>query len=725
MLSEWAHDARLALRGLRRSPVFTTVAIASLALGVGANTAIFTLVDQLLFRSMPVENPKQLVRLKPARLYAGSVYGPGTFSYPLYRELRDGAHSLQGLLANFPNDLNLQVESSSERVPAEFVSGNYFEVLGLQPAAGRLLAPDDDQSAAPKAVVVISHGFWRRRFGADPTVIGRTVRVNGLVATIVGVAAPGFQGIETGRARDLYVPIAMRPQLLIDLGSLEQRSQYWVRVMGRLKPGVDSRQAQAELDAIYRPRIVADFLLLATRLRDSNQTELAQGLRLEAGARGLPGAERQFGEPLWFLTAVVGLVLLIACVNLANLLLARSASRQREVAIRRALGAQNGHLLRLSVVESLLLSLAGGGTGLLLAGWATETLVAFLPDDTITRALHTQPDWRIAAFASVLSLFTALIFGSAPAWHAVRTSVASVLSEGSGRISGGGHQIRSRKVLAVVQVALSLLLLIGAGLFTRSLANLKNVQAGYRTDHLLQFSLDAASNGYPQTRVRQVYRDITRRLTDLAGVRSVSYVSNGLLSGAEWQATVTVEGYQPKPGENMNLAINDAAPGFFETVGIPILAGREFKEQDLQGTFRPVIISASAAKRFFGDRNPLGRRMEQGIKGKFNLEIVGVVADHRMTRLKEAERGIYFCLRTRRASSVMSLFTSARNRIPACWLMCCDTKPLSRIRPSPCSISKPSTASWRSLSIWSGSQLCSVRFSPSWQRSSRPSDCTA
>jgi predicted permease len=642
LLSNWVSDVRLALRGLRHSPVFATVAIGSLALGMGANTAIFTLVDQLLLRSMPVDEPGQLVRLKPAGLYAGSVYGPRTFSYPMYRDLRDRGTALQGLLAHFPSDLNLQVEESSERVAAAFVSGNYFEVLGVRPSGGRLLHAGDDQAGNPAAVAVISHGFWKRRFGADSSVIGKTVRINGQPALLVGVTAPGFLGIETGRARDVYVPIAMRPRLLSDLGDLEQRSQYWVRLMGRLKPGVEAKQAQADLDLIYRPRIEADFLLLATRLTDEAKKELAQGLRLEPGGRGLPGAEGQFEEPLWFLSAVVGLVLLIACVNLANLLLARSAGRQREIAIRRALGAQNAHLARLALAESLLLAFAGGGIGLLLAGWGTEALVSFLPDDTITRALRTQPDWRIAGFAFTLSLVTALLFGAAPAWNAVRGSVTAVLGEGSARLAGASFQIRSRKVLAVVQVALSLLLLIGAGLFARSLTNLKNVQTGYRTDHLLQFSLDASANGYPQKRVRQVYADIIQRLTALPGVRSASYASNGLLSGDEWQGTVNVQGYQPKPGENMNLALNFAAPGFFETVGIPLVAGRGFNERDLEGSTRPVVLSESAAKRFFGDRSPLGHRMEQGRPGKFNLEIVGVVADHRMTELKEQQRGILY-----------------------------------------------------------------------------------
>ena len=639
----WASEFSLAFRGLWRSKMFSLIAIGSLALGTGANTAIFTLVDQLLLRPMPVREPKELIRLRPPGVYAGQVFGDYTFSYPMYRDLRDGSKTLKGLAASYSSDLNFQLDEASERVSAELVSGNYFEVLGVSAAAGRVIDPSDDLPAQPAAVVVLADGFWKRRFGSDPAIVGRTLRINGQVATVIGIAAPGFQGVQSGRARDVFVPITLRPRLTPELGDLEKRDQYWVRLVGRLGAGVPTEQARAELDALFRPRIEADFLRVALRMREGTKKELAKGLLLEPGARGLPGADRQFRAPLWFLMAVVGLVLLIACVNIANLLLARAAGRQREIAIRRALGARNGDVARQSIAESLLLAAGGGMAGFLLAGWGADLLVGFLPDDTITRALRTQPDWRIAGFAFLLALATSVLFGAAPAWHAVKGDVAPVLGEGSARSVGGGRQARSRKFLVVLQVALSLLLLVGAGLFTRSLANIRNVRPGYRTDHLLQFSLDAASNGYAPDRVRQIYRQIEDRARALPGVESVGYVTNSLLSGDEWQMTVGPEGYERKPGEDMNLIINLASADFFRTVGLPVIDGRDFTERDYDAKPTPVIISASVAKRFWPKQSALGRRISQGgPRDQFNMQVVGVVADHRPVGLRADERGLIY-----------------------------------------------------------------------------------
>jgi predicted permease len=630
MWSNWASDAKHSLRVLWKNPLFSLVAIGSLALGMGANLAIFQLLDQLILRALPVRAPKELVHLRPPGLYAGQVFGPDTVSYPLYVQLRDRNQSLSGLLAQFPTEFNLQAGSSSERVFGEYVSGNYFDVLGVTPNRGRLLTAADDRPGDPRHTVVLSHGFWLRAFAGDSSVVGRTLKLNAQPVTVAGVAPPGFTGATNGRASDVFVPIASRPALTPSLGTLDQPNQYWLRVVGRLRPGVSLARARTDLDTLMRPLLVADFLRVAPRIGERAQKEIDRGLTLKSSPQGLPGANEFFSEPLYFLFAVVSLVLLIACVNLANLLLARAVSRSKEIAIRRALGAQNSHLLRRSLVESLMLAFAGGAAGILLASFFTGFLVRFLPVDTITRTLRTQPDWRIYLYAFALVLLTGLLFGAAPMLHTASAKVGEKRSA-----------LRLRKGLVALQVALSLLLLFGAALFTRTLSNLRSVQVGYRTSQIVQFTVNPSANGYSQERSRAALEELRRRVASLPGVESAGVAGNRLLSGDEWQVTVSVPGYQPQTGENMNLRFNFVSPDYFRAVGIPVTAGREFTGVETETATKALILNQTAANRFFkGDA--VGRKIAFGFKQDEPIEIVGVVPDHVTIGPREQAAGAVF-----------------------------------------------------------------------------------
>jgi predicted permease len=637
-------DVRYALRNLRKTPVFTAVALLSLALGIGANTAIFSLMDQVLLRALPVANPGELVLFNAGGPHHGRTTGPDTFSYPMYRDLRDRNAVFSGVLAYMDFAASIAKGGRTERARGELVSGDYFEVLGVRAALGRTLTSGDDRKPGAHPLVVLSNEYWRRRFGADRAILNQTIEVNDRALTVIGVLAPGFNGVSVGRPVDLFVPMMMKAQMTPGWDDLENRRSLWLNVMGRLKPGVSRPQAEAAMNTLWRPILEMEL----REIKDVPPGKFAERfvqkhLTLTDGGKGRSEFRDAFSAPLLVLMGMVGLVLLIACANVANLLIARAASRQKEIAIRLALGAGRRRIVSQLLVESLMLALIGGGLGLLVALWTGGSLIAFLPFEGSLRALSASPDARVLCFNIALSIVTGVLFGLIPALQSTRPNVSGTLKDQAANVSASAAGVGFRKALVVAQVALSLLLLIGAGLFARSLYNLKSLYPGFESAHLTTFAVDPLLNGYSQTRVKALLEQMQQKLQALPGVQSVAMSELGVLKGNDMMRTVYVEGYRAKEGEDLNPNVDYVSPQFFSTMKIPLLAGRDFSNADRAGGPQVAIISEKMAQYFFGHENPIGRRFAFGDhKDKPDIEIVGVVEDSRGNGLRsEAPRFVY------------------------------------------------------------------------------------
>jgi predicted permease len=641
-MSSIIRDIRHVSRGLRKNPAFVIVVVLTLGLGIGANTAIFSLMDQVLLRSLPVRDPGSLVLLDGPGAFMGRTMNAMTFSYPMYRDFRDRNDVFAGILGRFPTSMTVVWRGQSERAAGELVTGNYFELLGVRPAVGRVFNAADDQTPGAHPIAVLSHGYWIRRFGGDPGVLNQTIIVNGHPLTIVGVSAPGFTGLQVGRAAEVMVPIMMKAQMTPTWNDLDNRRSRWMNVMARLKPGVSSAQAAAAMDVIYRQINEAEIKDIPNASETFRQRFISKKLQLLPGNRGLSDLRTQFSTPLLVLMGMVGVVLLIACANVANLLLARTTARQKEIAVRLALGAGRGRIVRQQLVESGLLALAGALVGIVLATWTGELLLAALPGDPASRNLSSDPDLRVAGFALALAAATAVVFGLLPAFQATRATVTSALKEEAGSVAGGGRQARLRRLLVIGQVAMSMLLLAGAGLFARSLFNLKSIDPGFRVENLIAFSIDPTLSGYDGTRMLSFYERMQQELGRLPGVTAVSMSEVGALTGNEWGMTVRVEGYVPKEDENMNPSVDGVAPDYFRTMGIPLVAGREFTDRDTAGAPPVAIVSETMARYFFGNESAIGRRIGFGRSTGTNIEIVGVAGDVRSLELRdEPKRFMY------------------------------------------------------------------------------------
>ena len=640
-------DLRYALRRLRRSPGFTAVAVLTLALGIGANTAIFSLVDQLLLRFLPVKNPRELVMLRWRGSFVGSNTGSNAVSYPLFRDIQDHNDAFDGVFCRYALSVSLGYRGQTERVEGELVSGTYFEVLGIRPAIGRLLTADDDRVGGGHPVAVLSYAFWQHRFAGSRDAIGKQLIVNGFPLTIVGVSQQGFDGLEVGASPVVRVPMAMNRQVMPGARSetfnLESRRGRWVNVFARLKSGVTVDRAQASLQPYFRALIQKEAETDLARVPAYDREQfLRSWLQVLPGERGRSDLRRQFGTPLLVLMAIVAFVLLIACANVANLLLARAAGRQREMALRLAMGAGAGRLVRQAIVESVVLSLAGGVLGVLLAVWLDRVLLAFIPADAGV-ALSAMPDGRVLAFTLAVSLGTALLFGLAPAVKSLRLDVAAALKAESGSLAAAVHK-RFRQALVVVQVALSLLLLIGAGLFVRTLMNLRTLDPGFTTRNMIAFSVDPPLNGYTVERTRQFYRDLLARLKAMPGVQSAALGLVRIVDGNEWDTSTKVEGYEAKPGEDMNPYFNAVSAGYFNTLGIPLVEGRDFTAADEASPHKVGIVNETFARRYFGGRSAVGRHFgfDDGPGAVPDVEIVGVVRDAQYQDMREkAQRQVF------------------------------------------------------------------------------------
>ncbi len=631
-------DLRYALRGLRKSPTFTIVALLSLALGIGANTAIFSLMDQALLRALPVKHPEQLVLFSangPRRGQVNTSYGDVyTFSYPMYQDFRDGNQVFSGVLAQYPANFSMSWHNQTERVYGDLVSGNYFDVLGVHAAIGRTFTSENDRTPGAQPVVMLSYGYWKGHFGADPGVLNQTIVLNAHAMTIIGIAQAGFMGVGVGEAPQLFVPMMMRNALSPDLNDLENRESMWLNVFGRLKAGVSIQQAEAGMNTFWKPilELEAKNRNFSERVR---QQFLNRHLSLLYGGKGISSASAQVSSAILVLMGMVGFLLLIACANVANLLIARATARQREISIRLAMGASRIRLIRQLLAESLLLALGGGLLGLLVAEWTGEALLRFLPADPSMMGISSQPDGGVLLFALAISVATGALFGVIPSLQATKGQLASTLKDqASGVVGGGLGHLRLRKSLVITQIALSLMLLIGAGLFARSLYNVKNIDAGFHTDHLISFAVQPSLNGYSQERMRALFERLRDNIARLPGIRAASMAEVGLLSGDNVDTSIEVEGYHAKEDENMIVAQNKIGPGFFATLGMPLLAGRDFTNADGAKAPLVVVINERFAKHYFGDENPIGRRVHFR-REKDGIEIVGVVRDGKIVSLRE------------------------------------------------------------------------------------------
>ncbi len=644
-------DVRYAARVLAKNPVFTAVAVLTLALGIGANTAIFTLLDQVLLRRLPVREPQQLTLLTMRGHHYGNNWGGNAISYPMFRDFQSHNEVFEGMFCRFPTHVSVTYQGRAERDAAELVSGTYFNVLGVGMALGRGFTPEVDKVAEGAPYVVLSYNFWKQRFGGDPSILGKTLTVNKNDMTVIGVAQVGFDGVELGYSPKLFIPVMMQKEVLIVPNDmLTDRRSRWVNAFGRLKPGVTMKQAKASLQPFMRSMLEDEVKQAAFAHASAYDREqfLKCYIDLLPGSQGRASFRRELSTPLWVLMAITGMVLLIACANLANLLLARASGRQKEIAVRLAVGATRGKIIRQLLVETLCLSSLGAVAGLALAYGADKALMTlYLPEDSGGLNISAAPDLRILGFTLAVTILTGIAFGLVPAVRTTRPDISRTLKDQAGAVLGGGHG-GLRKSLVVAQVSLSLLLLIGAGLFLRTLKNLSNLGPGFRVERLIGFEIDPSLNGYDTPRMKVFYQQLTDNLKTIPGVQSVGLAGIRILEGNEWDSSVTVEGYNPaNPDDRAQPYMNMISPDYFATLGVPIVLGRDFTPNDNREikngpqpddwTPTAVMINEKFARKYLPGQNPIGRHIGFGNDPgtKTSMEIIGVVKDIKYTSLRD------------------------------------------------------------------------------------------
>jgi putative ABC transport system permease protein len=625
--SAW-QDLLYGLRMLRKSPGFTVTAILTLAIGIGANAAIFSLTDQVLLRTLPVPDPQQLVRLRspgpnPGRGFTRTDYDgdAGVFSYPMYKELRQRLFVFSGLLAWSDVDyLNVSGHGTTQTATGELVSGNFFETLGVTPALGRVFSMNDETTSGANPVAVLSYGYWSRQFGADPLILNKTLSLNGVALTIVGVARKDFYGVQVGFRPDIFVPLTMKSQLMpLDVLKLDAHTDHWLPLLGRLKPGITREQAQALLQPTYAELLREDAKLLKLSGNKLNEF-LAKPLQLRNGSQGLRVLQHDAEAPLLVLTGMVALILLIACANLASLLMARGEARQREIAVRLALGAGRWRLVRQLLTESSLVGVAGGATGLGVAWWCLSAMVQSIPPEIGMAGLEATPDARVLWFALAATFSTTVVFGLAPAIRATGVDTQAMLKDQSIGASEGRSNVQFRKILIAAQVALTAVLFTCAGLLARTLRNLEHANLGMRTDHILQFSVAPGLNGYSPAQTLEFAARARRALAALPGVRSVAASAFSMFAGDDHGFTIVIGGYAGRPTKSISVLYDYVGSDYFSTMGIPLIAGREFGDSDTADSQKALIVNRNFAQRAFPGRNPVGLRIG-------DMEVVGVVDD--------------------------------------------------------------------------------------------------
>jgi putative ABC transport system permease protein len=636
-----AQDVRYSLRQMRQKPGFAVVAVLTLALGIGANTAIYSLLDQALLRRLPVQDPSRLVMLRyfgsnPGHLSSYGGDDKNYFSYPMYRDIRDRNSVFSGVLATDAVQVGVQWRNQPELVAGELVSGNYFEVLGVRPAVGRLFIASDDLTQNANPVAVLSYGYWKRTFASDPQVVGQTVLINGHPFQIIGVAAAGFHSVVTGQAPEVFTPMMMKPQVTPEWNDLDNRRSAWLNVIGRLKPGMNVKQAEAGINPLW-------YSIRAEELKEIKDTSSSfrqkfldrSYLSLVDASRGFSPLRNSIQRPLLILMGMVGLVALMACANVASLLLVRAASRAREMSVRYALGAERSRILRQLLVEGLLLGLGGGLLGIFIAPQVSALLMRELlnpgnGDLPFSSAL----DMRILAFNFALAVIVSLFFSLAPALQFWRPNLVDALKQ---QMVTGGGPLRFRRASVAMQIGLSLLLLVGAGLFMRTLGNLKSIDLGFVPERLITFQIDPGLAGYPKEQTAGLYGRVIEGLQAIPGVRSVGGTSSADISDNDNTSNITVAGYTEKPEEDMNVQRTRVSEGYLATLQVPVLAGRGILAQDNVPTGKNVVVNEEFAKSFYGDpRKAVGQTFGWGggTGVKPDQQIVGVVrnAKHRSVR---------------------------------------------------------------------------------------------
>lgn len=636
----------LALRMLRKTPFVTAVAVLSLALGIGANAAIYSMFDQLLLRALPVPNAHELVSLAAPGPKPGSTSCnqqgecSATFSYPMFRDLAEKQTALVGLAASRIFGASLSVDNEPSVGEGAWVSGSYFPTLGVQPALGRLLGPDDDRIPDGHDLVVISHSLWRDRFALRPDVVGKSMVVNGRSMEIVGVLPESFTGTTAGSRPLVYIPLAMRWAFSTSgYKGYENRRDYSLYVFGRLKPGGTLEEAQAALNALYQP-IIADIEApLQDGMSDATMERFkARRIELEPGARGQSRIHAEARTPLLLLFAITGTVLLIACANVANLLLARGAGRATEMGVRLALGASRGTLLRQLMTESLLLSLLGGVVSLFVARWTLAGIGSLLPPEAAA-SMTFAVDWRVMAFAALLAIVTGFVFGLYPALQGTRADLISAIRAGAGQIAGAHGSARLRNALVTVQIALSMALLASASLFVKSLSQVSKVDLGITIDDAITFSTSPARVGYDTLRSGVFNRRLEEELKSLPGVTGVTSSMVGLLAGNDWGNDVRVQGFECGPDTDCNAVYSEVGPEFFTTLGVRMVAGRDFTESDIAGATQVAVVNQRFAEKFGLGSDAVGKFMGRaGADGdSLRILIVGLVPNIAYNNVRQEE----------------------------------------------------------------------------------------
>ena len=659
-------DLKFALRSLARSPLFTFVAIASLALGLGANTAIFSLMDQILLRPLPVPHPEQLVLLDWDGTFSGRISGDHAFAYPMYLALRDKNPGVfSGLIARARYSADLGLNGVAERINAELVSGSYFQVLGVNAVLGRAFTPADNATPGGHPVVVLSYAYWQKRFNGKPSVLNQKVLLNGHPMTVIGIVPRSFTGVEFGVTSEVFVPMVMKAQVTPTWDDLAEPASLWLNIIGRLSPGATREQAQAAMTVVYRQQNAEDLKYRKSASPRFRKRFVQNSLKLLDVAEGLSELRQKTATPLRVLTALVGTLLLVACVNLASLFIARASARRREVAIRLSLGASKSAVVRLVLIESLLLSLVGACFGLLVAAWCGSLLIQLMPGDNIGLILSTSPDLRVLLYALLLAVVTGLLFGLAPALQSVQPDIAPTLKAEAGNVTADVARVGFRKALLIGQIAMSLLLLIGAGLFARSLYRLLSTDAGFKAENLIQFAVDPSLQGYSPARIRQFFTDVERQIASIPGVSKVSSAENPLIQGDRSASSVEVEGYHAKEAEDMNVDRDAVGPAFLSTMGVPLRLGRDLSDRDLHGAAEVAVVNETFAHYFFPHQSPLGSHLTFPGSKSSPIEIVGVCKDIKTEDLRQKPRRLVLLPNQQDENPAYVMFYVRTTRDPA------------------------------------------------------------
>ena len=637
------------VRALFRAPLVTIVAIVSLALGIGANAAIFSLFDQMLLRPLPVPDPGQLVNLgapgpKPGSQSCGEAGDcEAVFSYPMIRDLQRTQTVFTGIAAHRPFGVNLAYRGQTLNGSGILVTGSYFPVLGLRPSLGRLLNEGDDGTAGEPHVVVLSYDYWRTRFDQSRDVLNQPLIVNGQPLTIVGVAPRGFEGTTLGLRPQVFVPVTMRDSMeAFFKDSLENRRSYWAYAFARLKPGTTVEGALASINVPYHAILNDVEAPLQKGMSDQTMKRFrARRMTAVADPRGQSSMHKEARTPLVLLMSVTALVLLIACANIANLLLARAAGRSAEMAVRLSIGASRWRLVRQLLTEAGLLAILGGALGLLVARWTLDLILSLLPAEVV-KVMGISIDARIVLFAVALTIGTGVLFGLFPALHSTRPNLVTALKGQSGQPGGGRAAARFRTILVTAQVGLSMLLLVCAGLFVKSLFNVSRVELGVRIENVVTFGVSPELNGYSSQRYLELFERLEDELASVPGVTAVTSGLVPLLAGNNWNNGVDVEGFPSGPDVDNGASFNKIGPAYFRTFGVPLVAGREFTRADAANGAPVAIVNQQFTKKFNLGRNAVGKHFHQGGPKSPLIEIVGVVANAKYSEVKDAPPPQFF-----------------------------------------------------------------------------------